>query len=114
MIKRFAMVLLVLMSVPLAAAAMTPDQIASSPRAYNGQHVEVTGRVTHLRALHLRNGTTYVRFSLCATRCIHAVVSGATALTEGETITVHGTYYGWKNFGTYMVHNGVAVDAGSL
>jgi hypothetical protein len=114
MIQRLAIALLVFASAPLAAGAMTPDQIASAPRVYNGQHVEVTGRVTHVHPLHLRNGTTYVRFSVCATRCIHAVVSGAAALTEGETITVHGTYYGWKNLGTYTVRNGVEIDPGSL
>ena len=114
MVKRFAIVLLVLASSPLAARAMTPDQIISASRSYEGRPVEVTGRVTHLRARRVPNGTTYVRFLLCATRCIEAVASGVSRLTEGETITVHGTYYGWRNFSTYTVHNGIVVDPGSL
>ncbi|HTU69099.1 MAG TPA: hypothetical protein VMF11_02170 [Candidatus Baltobacteraceae bacterium] len=114
MIKRFAIALFVLTSVPLAARAITPDQIASASRMYNGQHVDVTGRVMHVRARRLPSGAAYERFSLCATRCIQAVVSGVPALTEGQTITLHGTFYTWKNLGGYLLIRGVEVDAGSL
>ena len=114
MMQRFAIALLMLASVPLAAAATTPDQIASAPHTYNAQRVEVTGRVTHLRVERLRNGTAYSSFSLCATRCVRAVVAGAPAIAEGQTLTIHGTYYGWKTFGAYTVRRAIAVDAGSL
>lgn len=114
MIQRFAIVLLVLACTPLAAAAMTPDQIASAPRSFNGQRVEVTGRVTHLRVERLRNGSTYSSFSLCATRCVQAVVSGAPAVADGQTVTVRGTYYGWKTFGSHTVRRAIEVDTGSL
>jgi len=116
MTKRFALLfLLVLASCPLAArATTTPDQIASAPRSYNGQHVEVSGRVTRLRVQRLPNGTTYVRFFLCATRCVRAMFFGASAITEGQTITVHGTYYGLKDKSGYPVYHAIEVDAGSL
>jgi hypothetical protein len=112
--KRFAIALLMLASVPLVAAAMTPDQIASTPHTYNGQRVEVTGRVMHLRVERLRNGTAYSSFSLCAARCVRAVVSGAPAIADGQTLTVRGTYYGLKTFGAYTLRRAIAVDAGSL
>ncbi|HTV92223.1 MAG TPA: hypothetical protein VMG98_05865 [Verrucomicrobiae bacterium] len=114
MMQKFGIALLVLTSLPLAAGAMTPDQIASAPHAYNRQHIDVTGRVEHVRVERLPNGTQYESFSICATRCVQAVVVGAPAVTQGQTITVRGTYYGWKTFGTYTVRHAIQVDAGSL
>jgi hypothetical protein len=90
MAKRFVILLFALVLCPLAARAMTPDQIASAPRSFNAQHVEVTGRVAKLRTQRLPNGTSYLRFSLCAARCVQAIFFGASAITDGQTITVHG------------------------
>jgi len=114
MIRKFAAVLLVLTSAPLAAYAMTPDQIATAPHSYNRQHVDVRGRVTHLRVQRLANGASYESFSLCASRCVQAVVVGAPTIVEGRTITVQGIYYGWKSFGAYTLRHAIEVDPGSL
>ncbi|MGD0968547.1 MAG: hypothetical protein ABR949_09700 [Candidatus Aquilonibacter sp.] len=114
MAKRFVILLFALVLCPLAARAMTPDQIASAPRSFNAQHVEVTGRVAKLRTQRLPNGTSYLRFSLCAARCVQAIFFGASAITDGQTITVHGTYYGWKDLGSYTIRHAIDVDLGSL
>src|SRR5580700_1515359 len=113
MAKRFAILLLALVLCPLAARATTPDQIASAPRSFNGQRVEVTGRVAQLRTQRLPNGTSYLRFSLCAARCVHAIFLGASAITDGQTITVRGTYYGWKDLGSYTIRRAIDVDPGT-
>lgn len=112
--KMFAIVLAVLVSVPLVARAVTPDQIDATPRLYNGQHVQVTGRVTDIQVERLSNGKAYTLFSLCATGCVGAFVVGAPALVAGQMITVHGTYYGLRNRGAYTIRHAVEVDAGSL
>src|SRR5580658_10962029 len=61
---QFALLAAAMTALPLATRAATTTQILASPRNYDGQHVEVTGRIWHPRIVTEANGATYVRFIL--------------------------------------------------
>jgi hypothetical protein len=105
---------LVLAILPLRASAATTDAIFAAPRAYDGQHVEVTGRVEHLHALRLSNGQPYLQFSICSAHCLFVFAPGSAPIIGGQTITIRGTYYNRKNVGGYVVRRGIAVDPAAL
>jgi hypothetical protein len=98
----------------VAARATTIDQVLGSPSAYDGQHVEVTGKVGGLRETVSRKGNPYATFSLCSERCIHVFTFGSPRISNGQTITVHGTFESVKHQGEYMFYNEIDADEGSF
>ena len=99
---------------PIVALATTIDQILATPNAYDGQHVDVRGKVADLRAKVSHKGNAYVTFSLCSDRCIHVFAFGAPSIKDGQTITVRGTFAAVKQTGGYTFRNEIDADDGSL
>ena len=110
---QFALLAAAMTALPLATRAATTTQILASPRNYDGQHVEVTGRIWHPRIVTEANGATYVRFILCYGRCVRVFASGRPSLISGATITLRGTYFLRTNIGGRNVVNVIEADPGS-
>ena len=104
----------VAMLFPIVASATTIAQVLASPSSYDGQHVDVTGRVSGLRSKTSHRGNAYVTFSLCSDRCVHVFAFGTPNISDGQTITVHGTFAAVKHVGEYTFYNEVDADDGSL
>lgn len=117
MFKRFAIpaaTFVLLAALPAAGSAATIAQILSSPSTYDGQHVDVRGSVEHLAQKVSHKGNPYVTFSLCSSQCIHVFGFGSPNLSDGQTITVHGTFAAVKHVSSYTFYNEVDADDGSL
>jgi hypothetical protein len=117
MFKRFALATTafgLLAVLPAASSAATIAQILVSPSGYDGQHVDVRGTVEHLEQKVSHRGNPYVTFSLCSTQCIHVFGFGTPSLSDGQTITVHGTYERVKHTSGYTFYNEIDADDGSL
>ncbi|MGA8574239.1 MAG: hypothetical protein WB609_00940 [Candidatus Cybelea sp.] len=117
MFKRFAIPCVVsalLAALPVASSAATIIQILGSPSTYDAQHVDVRGTVEHLEQKVSHKGNPYVTFSLCSSQCIHVFGFGSPRLSDGQTITVHGTYEAVKHVSGYTFYNEIDADDGSL
>ena len=96
------------------AGGMTVTQILGSPSTYDGQHVDVAGKISHLEQKTSHKGNPYVTFSLCSGQCIHVFAFGSPNLSDGQTITVHGIFAAVKHTGGYTFYNEIDADDGSL
>ena len=117
MFRRFAIpaALFVFSAVlPATGFAATIGQILGSPSSYDGSHVDVRGTVEHLEQKLSHKGNPYVTFSLCSGQCIHVFGFGTPGISDGQTITVHGTYKAVKHVSGYTFYNEVDADDGSL
>lgn len=104
MFKRFAIpaaAFVLLAALPAAGSAATIAQILGTPSSYDGQHVDVRGTVEHLEQKVSHKGNSYVTFSLCSSQCIHVFGFGSPSLSDGQTITVHGTFAAVKHVSSY-------------
>jgi hypothetical protein len=116
-----------------------PFHLFSNPSKYDGSHVEVSGRVSNL-ILHVVVGPsrfegpplnnpyqeknpwhdgsgigTFATLSLCASQCVHVYAIGSTTIKNGETISVHGTFFAVKQTSKdNTLHNVIYVDGGYL
>jgi hypothetical protein len=106
----FALVALV----PAMTSAATITQILASPSTYDGSRVDVRGTVEHLEQKVSHRGNPYVIFSICSSQCIHVFAFGAPSITNGQTITVHGTYETVKHVSGYTFYNEIDANDGSL
>lgn len=117
MFKRFAVpaaAFVLFAALPAASCAATIAQILSGSSSYDGQHVEVRGTVEHLEQNVSHKGNPYVTFSLCSSQCIHVFAFGSPSLSDGQTITVHGTFAAVKHVSSYTFYNEIDADEGSL
>ena len=117
--KRLSIAVAMAAAFPLAASAATlsslsAGQILVSPQRYDGQHVEVTGSVEYLQQHVTRRGTAYATFWLCSKGCVNVFVAGTVNVTEGETITVQGTFSIASHGGEFSASNVIEADAGSF
>lgn len=115
--KRFAIpaaIFVLLATLPAAGSAGTIAQILGSPSSYDGSHVDVKGTVEHLERKVSDKGNPYVTFSLCSSQCIHVFAFGSPSISDGQTITVHGTYEAVKHVSGYTFYNEIDADDGSL
>lgn len=101
-------------ALPAATLAATIGQIVGSPSSYDGSHVDVRGTVEHLEQKVSHKGNPYVTFSLCSGQCIHVFAFGTPRVSDGQAITVHGTYEAVKHVSGYTFYNEVDADDGSL
>jgi ABC-type hemin transport system substrate-binding protein len=117
MFKRFAIPALVfafLATLPTASSAATIGQILGAPSTYDGLHVDVRGTVEHLEQKVSHKGNAYVTFSLCSSQCIHVFAFGSPGISDGQTITVHGTFAAVKHVSGYAFYNEIDADDASL
>jgi len=116
MMMRFAIpasVFALLAALPATGSAATIDQILGSPANYDGHHVDVKGTVAHLERKVSHHGNPYVTYSLCSAQCVPVIAFGSVPVSNGQTITVHGTYESVKHVGDeYTFHNGIVADGG--
>ena len=98
---------------PIAALATTIDDVLGHPSTYDGQHVDVSGQISHLKQKTSHKGNPYVTFSLCSDQCVHVFAFGSPSITDGQTITVHGTFAAVKRVGSYTFRNEIDADDGS-
>jgi hypothetical protein len=99
-------------ALPAAASTATIDQILGSPSIYDGRHVEVKGTVEHLERKVSHQGNPYVTFSLCSSQCISVFAFGNPGTSNGQTITVHGTYEKVNHTNGYTMYNDIEADGG--
>jgi hypothetical protein len=97
--RRCALLLYVL------ALTLTVDALLNKPAKYDGQQVDVSGTVTQLQRGVSHQGNPYITFSLCASRCVHVFEFGAPNISEGQRLTVHGTFAAVKHVGKYTFYN---------
>jgi hypothetical protein len=95
-------------------AGATVEQILDSPAAYDGKHVDVSGIVQRLEQKVSRKGNPYVTFSLCSGQCIHVFGFASPSLSDGQRVTVRGTFEAVKHVSGYTFYNEVDADDGSL
>jgi hypothetical protein len=99
---------------PIAASAATITQLLANPSTFDGQHVDVTGKIEDLKSKVSHKGNAYVTFSLCSGRCVHVFAFGSPNISDGQSITVHGTFAAVKHTGSYTFYNEIDADDGSL
>jgi len=99
---------------PATCFAATIAQILGSPSTYDGQHVDVRGTVERFEQKTSHQGNAYVTFSLCASQCIHVFGFGSPNISDGQTISVHGTFAAVKHVSGYTFYNEIDADDGSL
>lgn len=87
------------------ALTLTVDALLNKPSKFDGQQVDVSGTVTQLQRSVSREGNPYVTFQLCASRCVHVFEFGSPTLTEGQRLTVRGTFAAVKHVGKYTFYN---------
>src|SRR5947209_16711109 len=79
------------------ATAVAPAQIAgvlANPTSFDGRHLSVSGTIAKLAEKTSRRGNDYTTFDLCdGTSCIHVYSYGHPKLTNGQTLTVTGTFF---------------------
>jgi hypothetical protein len=109
-----AAVFVVLAAVPSMGSAATIAQILGSASKYDGQHVDVRGTVERLEQKVSHKGNPYVTFSICSSQCLHVFAFGTPSISDGQTITVHGTYEAVKRVSGYTFYNEMDADDGSL
>jgi hypothetical protein len=109
-----AVIFVLLAALPAAGSAAMIPQILGSPSSYDGSHVDVKGTVEHLEQKVSHKGNPYVTFSLCSSQCIHVFAFGSPSMSDGQVITVHGTYEAVRHVSGYTFYNEVDVDDGSL
>lgn len=115
MLKRLALVAgLFAFSLPAAAATATIAQLLANPSSYDGSQVDVTGKIEKLKQKTSHRGNPYVTFSLCASQCIHVFGFGTPSISDGQTITIHGTFAAVKHVSGYTFYNEIDADDGSL
>ncbi len=115
MLRRLALLAaLFALSLPAAAATATVAQLLANPSSYDGSHVDITGTIQKLEQKTSHKGNPYVTFSLCASQCIHVFGFGSPSLSDGQTITVHGTFAAVKHVSDYTFYNEIDADGGSL
>ena len=94
--------------------ATTITQVLSRPSAYDGKHIHVRGTVEHLEQKVSHKGNPYVTFALCSGQCIHVFGFGSPSISDGQAITVQGTYESVKRVSGYTFYNEIDADDGSL
>jgi hypothetical protein len=99
-------------ALPAAASTATIDRILGSPTSYDGRHVEVKGTVEHLERKMSHQGDPYVTFSLCSSQCINVFEFGNPGTSNGQTITVRGTYDKVNHISGYTIYNGIKAGGG--
>lgn len=117
MFRRFALVaalVVISAALPAAASTATVPQLLANPSSYDGSHVDVTGKIQKLEQKTSHKGNPYVTFSLCSTQCVHVFGFGTPSISDGQTITVHGTYAAVKHVSGYTFYNEIDADDDSL
>lgn len=97
-----------------SAAAFAADDISAilkNPSAYDGRVVEVRGTVSQLRERTSHRGNDYDTFKLCSASCVSVFTFGRPAISDGKTVTVHGTFSAVKHTGGYTFYNEIEADA---
>jgi hypothetical protein len=116
MIRRIAIpasVFALLAALPATGSAATIGQILDTPTNYDGHHVDVKGTVRDLQRKVSHHGNPYFTYSLCSAQCVPVIAFGDPAMSNGQTITVHGTYQSVKHVGDeYTFRNGIVTDGG--
>ena len=116
MFKRFAIptaVFAVLVVLPAASSAATVAQVLGNPSTYEhprrcyGHDQTSREKISH-------KGNAYVTFVLCSSQCIHVFAFGSPNISDGQKITVHGTFAAVKHVGGYTFYNEIDADDGSL
>ncbi len=101
-------------ALPVQAATVTVAQLLSNPSSYDGSHVDVTGTIQKFVQKMSHKGNPYVTFSLFSTQCVHVFGFGTASISDGQTITVHGTYTAVKHVNGYTFYHEIDADEGSL
>ncbi|HTV72781.1 MAG TPA: hypothetical protein VME66_03630 [Candidatus Acidoferrales bacterium] len=90
------------------------DTILAHPLQWDGKHVHVTGAVMRLEERTALDGRDYDVFDLCNAGCIRVFTGGRPALSEGQKLSVQGTFSSAKRVGDFDVDNDIETDEGSL
>lgn len=102
-----------LTALPAAASTPTIAQLVENPSAYQGRHVQVKGTVEHVEHKISHEGNPYLTFSLCSSQCIPVFAFGNPKTSDGDIVTVRGTYQPVNHLNGYTLRNGIVADGGS-
>lgn len=116
--SRFALLILLLISLAsasVAAAEVTVSQLLANALAFDGRHVTVSGTIRSIKLVNFRSGQKYETFQLCeqSGHCVRVFAVGHPHITEGERITVNGTFQTDTSFGPFVLHDEILEDTGS-
>jgi hypothetical protein len=110
----FIAIIFAFTAVPALAVSTTVAQILAKPSYYDGTHVVVSGTIQKLDKKVSDKGNHYVTFWLCSTQCIEVYGLGSPNISDGQAITVFGTFSIVKHVGPYSFNNGIYADYDSL
>lgn len=99
---------------PALARSATIAQILANPSSYDGDHVSVSGTIQKLERKVSAKGTHYVTFSLCSSQCIDVYGFGSANISDGQTITVFGTFQVVRHLDSFTFNNAIHADYDSL
>jgi hypothetical protein len=99
---------------PADMSEPTVDKITTSPTAFDGHHVTVSGTVRSVLAKTSHRGNDYETFSLCEKSCVKVFTWGHPQIREGQRLEVKGTFKAVKSVGQYTFRNEIEADKGSL
>jgi hypothetical protein len=86
----------------------------TSPTAFDGRHVTVSGTVRSVLVKTSHRGNDYEAFSLCEKSCLKVFTWGHPQIREGQRLEIKGTFQAVKRVGQYTFRNEIEADKGSL
>lgn len=96
------------------AEPTTVNDLVGNLAAYDGKRVAIAGTVAGKRESVSHEGNAYDTFWLCDGRCIRVFIFGEPEISDGQRLTVRGTFNTVKRVGRYRFTNEITADEGSL
>jgi len=87
------------------------NDIVSDPGRWDGRHVKIAGTISAVEERTAINGRAYDVFSLCDGSCMRVFMDGRPKLTDGQMLTVEGTFSAAKRIGEIQLQNDVQADS---
>lgn len=109
-----ALTLMAASPVPAITAPAAIADILANPASFDGKHLAVTGTIANLAPKTSKRGNDYTTFDLCDTKCIRVYSYGHPKLSNGQKLTVNGTFAADKHVGSLDFKNELDADEGSL
>ncbi|QLH52795.1 MAG: hypothetical protein CH6_0127 [Candidatus Kapaibacterium sp.] len=103
------------LSFVLAQTKTTVESILENPDNYDGELVEVVGKVENFKSKVSKRGNAYITFDLRGESASITVFSfGRFNLSNGDRVKVVGYFQKEKNVGRYTFYNEIDATDGSI
>ena len=99
-----------LITAPIVAAAadLSPSTILSNAQSYDGQSVAVQGTITDFSTRQTRRGTV-ATYKICDQKCVDVLDPNASTQTNGNSVTINGTFHASINEGRQTYSNVIVI-----